>query len=190
LFHLIDTLGAGTGMAAELQGIDLLVCDDMGTESADFLALDSSRGRVIAMHLKAFPEAKKISASALHEISSQALKNLGYLQPYVRDKPKNVPRWSGRWNGGAIGHVDHRIRRGEATTGGKAWKKFHSALRDPKTSREVWLVLGQGPPKSLLVRECRSANPKAELIQLLYSLQSTWTSVASLGAKLRVFSAS
>ena len=38
LFHLIDTLGAGTSMDAELQGIDLLVCDDMGTEIADFLA--------------------------------------------------------------------------------------------------------------------------------------------------------
>jgi hypothetical protein len=189
LFHLIDTLGAGTSMAGELDNIDLLICDDMGTESADFLALDSASNRVIAMHLKAFPSAKTISASALHEVSSQALKNLGYLQPYVRDEPKNVPRWSGRWDGGAIGRVDHRIRHGQATTGKQAWKKFLSALRDPKTSREVWLVLGQGPSKSLLVKECRRPKPKPELIQMLYSLQSTWTSVASLGARLRVFSA-
>jgi superfamily II DNA or RNA helicase len=191
LFHLIDTLGAGTGLAGELQGVDLLVCDDMGTESADFLALDSAGGRAIAMHLKAWPTAKRISASALHEVSSQALKNLGYLQPYVREAPKNVGRWSGRWDGGAVGRVDHRIRKGaQGTTGSKAWRQFLSALRDPKTSREVWLVLGQGPPKSLLVTECRKRTPTAELIQMLYSLQSTWTSVASLGARLRVFSAS
>ena len=190
LFHLIDTLGAGTSMDAELHGVDLLICDDMGTESADFLALDSTRGRVIALHLKAFPTAKKISASALHEISSQALKNLGYLQPYVRDEPSNVRRWSGRWDGGAIGRVDRRIRKGQAATGRGAWTQFRSALRDPKTSREVWLVLGQGPSKKLLLKECRQREPKAELIQMLYSLQSTWTSVASLGARLRIFSAS
>ena len=176
-------------MAAELHGVDLLICDDMGTESADFLALDSTRGRVIALHLKAFPRAKRISASALHDISSQALKNLGYLQPYVRDEPSNVPRWSGPWNGGAIGRVDRRIRKGQTTKGKTAWRQFRSALRDPKTSREVWLVLGQGPSKRLLVKECRQPAPKAELIQMLYSLQSTWTSVASLGARLRVFSA-
>jgi hypothetical protein len=190
LFHLIDTLGAGTSMDAELQGIDLLVCDDMGTEIADFLALDSARGRVIAMHLKAFSTPKKISASALHEVSSQALKNLGYLQPYVRDEPSNVERWSGRWDGGAIGRVDRRIRKGQATSGEEAWTQFRRALRDPKTSREVWLVLGQGPSRSLLLDECSKDDPKAELIQMLYSLQSTWTSVASLGASLRVFSAS
>lgn len=190
LFHLIDTLGAGTSMDAELQGIDLLVCDDMGTEIADFLALDSTRGRVIAMHLKAFSTPKKISASALHEVSSQALKNLGYLQPYVRDEPSNVERWSGRWDGGAIGRVDRRIRKGQATSGEEAWTQFRRALRDPKTSREVWLVLGQGPSRSLLLDECSKDDPKAELIQMLYSLQSTWTSVASLGASLRVFSAS
>jgi len=189
LFHLIDTLGAGTDMARELDGVEMLVCDDMGTESADFLALDSTRGRVIAMHLKAFPSPKKISASALHEISSQALKNLGYLQPYVRDEPKNVPRWSSRWNGGSVGHVDRRIRKGTATTGKRAWKQLLSALRDPKTSREVWLVLGQGPPKSLLIKASNKRAPEAELIQMLYSLQSTWTAVASLGATLRVFSA-
>ena len=124
LFHLIDTLGAGTSMAAELHGVDLLICDDMGTESADFLALDSTRGRVIALHLKAFPRAKRISASALHDISSQALKNLGYLQPYVRDEPSNVPRWSGPWNGGAIGRVDRRIRKGQTTKGKTAWRQF------------------------------------------------------------------
>jgi hypothetical protein len=188
LFNLIDELGRGTDLEPELAGVDLLVCDDMNTETADFLALDRLGQRVIVMHLKAFTSSKMISASSLHEVSSQALKNLGYLQPYAVGDPDNVGRWRGAWNGGRIGRVDRRIRRGSATTGKQAWTEFREALRDPNTSREVWLILGKGPSRGTLVTACAKANPQAELIQMLYSLQSTWTSVSSLGARLRVLS--
>ena len=189
LFHLVDTLGAGTDIEEILAGVDLLVCDDMGTETADFFALDLGGGRIVAMHLKAFKTAKALSASAFHEVSSQALKNLGYIQPYRIGSPKNLSRWDGAWNGGKIGVVDRRIRRGSTRTGEEAWERFRGALADPQTSREVWILLGQGPPKSLLKEESLRDAPKPEMIQMLYSLQSTWSAVASVGARLRVLTA-
>jgi hypothetical protein len=186
LFSLIDKLGAGTGMEAPLLGINLLVCDDMGTEIADFIALDETNRRVIAIHAKAFSTAKPRSAGALHEISSQALKNLGYLQPYFVGEPKNLSRWNNQWQG-PQGRVTSRIRRGGPITGRAAWNKVRAALLDPQTLREVWLVLGQGPSQSALDAEKQKPQPAAEVVQMLYSLQSTWGAVSSVGARLRIF---
>ena len=39
-------------------------------------------------------------------------------------------------------------------------------------------MLGQGPPQSLLQKESRKAQPKAEVIQMLFSLQATWGAVS------------
>ena len=66
---------------------------------------------------------------------------------------------------------------------------FQTALRDPSTIREIWIVLGKGPPRSELEEKSTETPPSSELFQLLYSLQATWTAVTSIGARLRVFSA-
>jgi superfamily II DNA or RNA helicase len=185
LFHFIDTLGADTTLATDLATVELLVCDDLSTELADFIGLDQERRRVIAFHAKAFPVAKSLSASALHEVTAQALKNLGYLQPFFVGSPKNLARWDGPWRGGRIGVVNRRIRRGNAT-GTQAWERIRAALRDPDYSREVWLVLGHGLSKAALEQARSAPSPPAETIQIIYSLQSTWSSVSAVGARLRV----
>lgn len=186
LFSLIDTLGVGTSMGASFTGVGLLVCDDMGTEIADFIALDETNRRVIAIHAKAFSTAKPLSAGALHVISSQALKNLGYLQPYFVGEPKNLSRWDNQWRG-SQGRVASRIRQGGPITGRAAWNKVRAALLDPQTVREVWLVLGQGPSRAAFDAERQKPKPAAEVVQMLYSLQSTWGAVSSVGARLRLF---
>jgi hypothetical protein len=185
LFNFIDSLGEGTAVAADLATVEFLVCDDMGTELADFIGLDLQRRRVIAFHAKAFPVAKPLSASALHEVTSQALKNLGYLQPYFVGEPKNLGRWDSSWNGGQIGVVQRRIRRGNIT-GPQVWDRIRGALRDPRYNKEVWLVLGQGLSKAALERAISSASPPSETVQVIFSLHSLWSSVSAVGARLRL----
>jgi len=158
----------------------------MGTEIADFIALDESKPRVIAIHAKAFSEPKPLSASALHEIGSQALKNLGYFQPYFVGEPENLRRWDGPWNG-LQGRVDSRIRRGGPTTGRAAWAKIRTALLDPLTVREVWLVLGQGTSRAAFDAERQKPKPAPQVVQMLYALQAAWGAVSSVGCRLRVF---
>jgi superfamily II DNA or RNA helicase len=187
LFSLIDRLGVGTGMAAAFGGVSLLVCDDMGTEIADFIALKASDRRAIAIHAKAFSVPRPLSASALHEVSSQALKNLGYFQPYFVGNPKNLDRWDRQWNGPPVGRVASRIRKGGPITGHEAWRKIRAALLDPQTVREIWLILGQGLSKSALEAEMQRPNPAAEALQIIYSLQATWGAVSSVGGRLRIF---
>lgn len=185
LFQLIDTLGAGTGLQPFLASFDLLVCDDMGTEIADFIAVDQPGRRVVAIHAKAFSSAKPLSASALHEVSAQALKNLGYFQPYFVGDPKNLSRWNRPWKA-SQGTVDTRIRVG-GVKGGAAWTRVREVLRDPQATREIWLLIGSGLSLASLEAERSKQTPAAEVVQILYSLQATWASVSAVGARLRVF---
>jgi hypothetical protein len=185
LFAFIDSCGDSSDLAGEM-AFDVLVCDDMGTEIADFIGLDSANRRVVAIHAKAFSPSKPLSASALQEVSAQALKNLGFLQPYPYGTPPNLRRWRGPWRS-REGTVTSRVRRGSGTPA-ELWRRFREALVDPQVTREVWLMLGQGPSQSRLREESRKAQPKAEVIQMLFSLQATWGAVSSVGARLRVLS--
>jgi superfamily II DNA or RNA helicase len=183
LFNLIDHLGIGTALAEHFAGTTILVCDDMGSETADFIALMPNR--VIAIHAKAFAEPHPLSASALSDVTAQAVKNLGSFQPYIVRKPASVTRWNGPWVGPA-GTVTRRIRRGgvDADT---LWRRIRAALRNPNDIRETWIVLGQGLSRTQLEAALAHPHPAPQVIQLLFSLQSTWSSASAVGSKLRVF---
>jgi hypothetical protein len=183
LFGFIDSGGAGSALEHDLK-FDLLVCDDMGTEIADFIGLDTTNRRVVAIHAKAFDRAKRISASSLQEVNAQALKNLGFVQPYPYGKPPKLNSWGGPWRGPA-GQVDTRVRQGSGTPA-QLWKQMREAMADPRTTREVWIMLGQGPPQSLLRSESRKRSPRAEVVQMLFLLQAAWGAVTSTGARMRV----
>jgi hypothetical protein len=187
LFHLIDTLGSGSGLEFYMTGIDLLVCDDAGAnEIADFLALASTNRRVIAIHAKVPAKYSPLSASVLHEVSSQAVKSLGWIQPYFIGMPPNIAKWREPWRASGIGEVPDRLRLGTGTPT-EVWDRFRSALQDPQWTREIWIVVGNGPSVSQLDEERRASDIKAHVVQLLYLLQSTWDSVQSVGNTLRVF---
>lgn len=185
LFAFIDSCGINSTLEDDMN-FDVLICDDMGTEIADFIGIDTANRRVIAIHGKAFRTAKQLSASALQEVSAQALKNLAFIQPYATGRPPNLARWRNPWRSRA-GKVDSRVRRG-AGTPTQLWGQIRDVLVDPQSTTEVWLMLGQGPPQSLLRTESRKNQPKAEVIQMLFSLQATWGAVTSVGARLRVLS--
>lgn len=186
LFHLLDRLGAGTDMAAQMDGVTLLVCDDLGTEIADFLSLNPQQRRVAAIHAKAFDPPRHLSASALQEVGMQALKNLGSFQPFAVGSPSNLARWDAPWTDQRVGTVTRRIRRGNVN-GATAWERMRDALRDPTYTREIWLVLGAGLSRQAFAQAQALPHPPPETIQLLYALQAIWSSVSSTGARLRVF---
>jgi hypothetical protein len=184
LFHLIATQGKNSELQGEFDGVNILVCDDMQTECADFLAAHSKNRRVMFIHAKA--KGSRLSAAALQDVCGQATKNLGFLSPYNQSKPSNLGRWNSTWKGGKIGIVDRRILRGPKD-GENLWGEVQLLLRDPSTTREVWILLGNTLSLSEFERSRTSPNPSAKTIQILFLLQSTWANVSSVGARLRVF---
>ena len=96
LFAIIDNLGRGYDNVEDLFGDpDIVVCDDLGIEAADFIIADTNGRRVIFVHTKGLGNqgnSRKYAASPLQEICSQATKNLRYFSRFGqrRSHPKHV----------------------------------------------------------------------------------------------------
>jgi len=189
LFHLIDKLGEGTSLSPHLADADTLVCDDMGAETADFIAVVPARGdqsgRAILIHAKASEGSPHYcSASALQTVCSQAVKNLGELSLYTMENQDKIDKWGKAWKG-KQGEVANRIRRGKNVE--NAWENIRRTVHDPSAQHEVWLVLGGILSKAHFNRLLTSSQPKPFAKQAAYLLFSTLTTVASNGRKLRIF---
>lgn len=185
VFGVIDRLGKGTDLEQELDGVDLLVCDDLCSEIADFIGVDTKRSRVIFFHAKT-GKGKRLSASALADVCAQAVKNLDYLQPNPATIPsQNLTRWEGPWTHSDIGNVPKRIRHGSVTAQ-QLWNTVVDILRKPEASREVWIVMGDGLSARKFKAKRNADKRPAQVVQIYYQLAATWSAVSSVGAKLRV----
>jgi hypothetical protein len=184
---MIDDLGVSTQLGEYFGDPDIVVCDDMGTEAADFILADAGdEKRVVFIHAKASAESRPYSASALHEICGQATKNINYLGMFNEQNPPNVGRWEGAWPSDRHPQVARRIRRGSGS-GAEIWSRVQSIIRHPLANREVWLFLGQTLSRGEFERRLGQATPTPEAVQAAFLLHATMTSVASVNAKLRVF---
>ncbi|MFD0325602.1 hypothetical protein [Lysobacter gummosus] len=144
------------------------------------------------IHAKASKKRNHIGASPLHEICSQAVKNLGTLGLFTQLKPQQVDSWRKPWEGpSGEGRVGKRVRieKGvwKGKTGNELWQKIEVLLRSPETQREVVLVLGASLDVDRLYKEARSVSPRPNAIHSLHLLRSTLASTAAAGARLKVF---
>jgi len=180
-------------LTSRLSGCDILVCDDMQNEVADFIAASEEGGWVSFIHVKGKMGVR--SASDWQDICGQAVKNLEALSPTSIYEPPNLNGWSKEWavsdsasstNEGYS--VDQRIRLPEEKNDPKAvWSRLRSLIRKPSVNREVWLVVGGKFSASQFRDNIQSENPRPEVINLVYLLQSTWSSVQQIGANMRIF---
>lgn len=191
IFGLISALSQTTPRAAEaelavlLGSPDLLICTDLGTEIADFIAVKETR--VALIHAKASSSRRLASATALHGVISQALKNLPYLQPFEEIAPP-TGHWGNRWKAKDGGTINRR-RVGDYKTSADAWKQIRAVIANPQADREVWLVMGQSLSVAKLKTELakRAKPPEPEVLQIFSLLQTAWAATSQMGAKLRVF---
>jgi len=190
VFGLISALDPGTSREPprEFEDLlgdpDLLICTDKGQEIADFIAVKGKR--VVFIHAKASTDTRKYSASALHVITAQAIKNLPYLQPLTELRPP-TNYWSNPWKPDAGDSPStRRLRVGAKESGAKVWDRIRSCVSDPQTEREVWIVLGNCLSKDALRTEARPKGA-AEAIQTYALLQTAWGAISQVGAKMRVF---
>ena len=199
LFSIIDLLGGGHGLDGLFGTPDIVVCDDMGTEAADFILADINQRKVVFIHAKGrgSGDAGKYAASPLQEVCGQATKNLKYFARFGTDEPVRARKWhSDVWKVTAkkdskklpTGTVKQRIRKSPAdlNTGLKVWTKVRSIIRDPNAELEVWLFLGRMLSAKSLEEQLKKKNPDAVAQQAAYLLFSTMNDVASVGARLKV----
>lgn len=114
----------------------LLVCDDLGDEWADYIAVEPliTPPRLVFIHCK--HASRSTSASALQEPIGQALKNLSRLN---RGSEEFAMKTDNKWNTNYAATDIPRIRRGATDTELK--NAFVSVLGNPNTERSVLIVL-------------------------------------------------
>ncbi|HRD59331.1 MAG TPA: DEAD/DEAH box helicase family protein [Nocardioides sp.] len=159
----------------------LLLCTDLGSEVADFIACDD--GRVAFIHAKAYRRgsASTVSGAAFHEVVSQAVKNLRYLTLGNPETPRNN-YWTNDWDG-----ITPRRRRGPVlTTGGRYWEYVNERIQSHAIYREVWVVAGASLSKAELRAQLADATtPQA--IQTYVLLTGLWSAAQQCGVRARVF---
>jgi hypothetical protein len=188
VFHLIDK-GKTLYELGELNP-QILVCEDLGPEYADFIAADLDHQRVALIHAKQCGSG--LSASDLHIVNSQVIKNLEFLNPTGSVAPDRGRKWDQLWKWRTTDSDKKglkRIRRspaGVAVRGASIFKEIQELIRRPSTEKEVWVVLGGGFSISALKKQLE-ATPPYHVVHLAYLLQSCNANVSSVGAKLRIF---
>lgn len=117
---------------------DLLICDDLNTECCDFLAADTKNKKLALLHAKV-GSGFKISASAFHEVISQAIKNLVYLSPNA-EIPQGAKSWrrGAYWNNTKIERVIYSPL--DSAEGEELWKNLNSRIIKSSNS-ELHVVL-------------------------------------------------
>lgn len=164
-----------------------IVCTDLGAEIADFIGFDTDR--VIFAHAKGKSGGKrsKTSASALHDVVSQAMKSLRYMTIGNEDVPES-DYWANEWRVGEQYGPATRIRRGVArASGAEYWAAIDGVIQSHASSREVWLVLGRSLSKKALAAELQIPKPRASALQCHALLTSAWSASQQCGVRLRVF---
>lgn len=181
----------------------LCICDDMQSESADFILVDHGKDRrAVLVHAKAATgDFRRFSASAVQEVCAQAQKNTALFSTFSLREPANLTLWDqphtfpgkslGRDQGREQLTIQNRLRVCPDGLNARAvWDQILSKLlRNPQLSKEVWLVLGNMVSASALQNELRKSRPRPESLQLNHLLQTTIAAAASVGAKTRIFCA-
>jgi superfamily II DNA or RNA helicase len=165
---------------------DLLICADLGTECADFIAANFSEGQLALIHAKA-SDGKAISASAFHDVVAQAMKNLVYLTRNA-EVPAGVNSWepNGKWNKTEIQRV---YRAPKAVPQKQAlWKKIKSEIIENSTPQLFVVLVTTGccdlDELKAAVNDTNKRTP--EVAQLLHLLDGLNGYARQLGVHLLI----
>ena len=141
------------------------------------------------IHGKKAKEGSAMSASAFHEVCSQAVRYLGFFNPTDNDTKLTTKKIADDWCPSAAKHpkLKRVVWAKGNPTPSEISKKFTTAIEDPTFSREVWLVMGNGLSQKLFEQAVAKTKPKPNEREMSFLFQSTWCTVASVGASLRVF---
>ena len=153
-----------------------LVCDDMGAEWADFIGVSTAQQQITFYHCKG--GRVEVGASGLHEVVSQAAKNLGYLTASAAELNTRRAKWEGSWKTTPI----PRLQRGAVVADFVA--AFVKAVAAPQATRRVTLVTSS-LSKVAVARafdDIDLDSPRPEVLHVLWLLSVFVDQCRSIGA--------
>jgi hypothetical protein len=164
------------------QGDNVLVCDDLGDEWADFIGLDNagSPKRITFYHAK--HGALSLGASPFHISISQAIKNLGRMSLPSDELPGKVAGWGQFYsNDGAVTQISRTVRSTHAALS----DEFNAARAAPDAIRRVMIVtssLSRQQVEQALQAVAAGQRPSPYFVQLYWLLMSFFSACSEVNA--------
>jgi hypothetical protein len=154
-----------------------LLCDDLGDEWADYIGFTT--GKVIRFY-HAKSSIKKYSASAFHDLVSQAIKNIGNFD-FNKDLTAKQSKISSLYSGCNI----KRLRKGNAVS---CFKDLKDTYNSPNIIKEIVLVIDFLNKIDLEneLKKLKSGKPKNQTVQILWLLSTLIGSCQERAINVRI----
>jgi hypothetical protein len=163
-------------------GDEVLVCDDLGDEWADFIGVNGqSQPKTISFY-HAKHGALSLGASSFHVAVGHAIKNLGRFNITPEAIGAKLPKWSATYSAANLETSIPRIVRADAAT---LEQSLNDALSSPDTIRRVFLVtssLSRWQLEEAFANIQDGHAPTAYFVQLYSLLMGYFTACAEVGA--------
>jgi hypothetical protein len=161
---------------------EVLVCDDLGDEWADFVGIDASHQPKTISFYHAKYDALSLGASPLQILVSQAIKNLSRINLAEDDVLAKSGKWANVYANDHVVTAIPRIVRGNQVL---LQNKISDALSSPDTIRRVFIVTSSISRAQLEQRFAAfraGEAPEPHFVQLYQLLRSYFSACIEVGA--------
>ncbi|MGJ8586369.1 MAG: hypothetical protein ACSHXD_19945 [Marinosulfonomonas sp.] len=161
---------------------DILICDDLGDEWADFIGIKEEGGFVQVCFYHAKHGELELSAGSFHVAVSQAIKNLGNMMFPVERMEAKIQGWETTYNAPNQPTLIAKIIRNNA---GDLGESIVRARTSPDVRRRAVIVtssLSKQAVEDMFVAIQNGHRPTHTFVQLYWLLQSFFSACTEVGA--------
>lgn len=165
-------------------GDDVLLCDDLGDEWADFIGVSTQSSPTMISFYHAKHGNQSLSASAFHESVGQAIKNLGRMSLPADMLANKLAGWGDRYrNNGVQTDIARMIRGG---TPQEISMKLDAVRAAPDALQRVFIVtssLSRAQVEGVLSAVAQGTAPSPHFVQLYWLLMSYFSACVEMGVR-------
>lgn len=162
---------------------NVLICDDLGDEWADFIGLSTSSSPSTISFYHAKHGEDSLGASAFHEAVGQALKNLGNMSLPESSMTRKLDGWDQTYNNNNAQTAIHKIMRGGPKA--EVEKAIAMTRTAPDLAKRVFIVtssLSRKRVAQVFTDAAQGRAPSAHFVQLYWLLTNYFAASKEMGA--------
>ena len=170
-------------VADDLAAEDILICDDLGDEWADFIGISTLTSPAIVSFYHAKHGARSLSASAFHEAVGQGIKNLGRLSLSGEAMAAKNASWDDVYRKDGAETAIRRFIRGG--TRNQIEQAITNTVGAPDVVRRVFIVtssLSHADVAEGFARAADGQSVRPHFVQLYWILMGFFSACAEIGA--------
>tara|TARA_R110002072_G_scaffold213537_2_gene370809 strand:+ start:8522 stop:10339 length:1818 start_codon:yes stop_codon:yes gene_type:complete len=163
---------------------DVLMCDDLGDEWADFIGLSTGTNPVMISFYHAKHGDQSLSASKFHDAVGQAIKNLGRMALPAEMTAAKLERWDDMYRNDGVQTAISRLLRGGARP--DIEEKMDSVRTTPDVLQRAFIVtssLSRNQVQQVFNDAQNGVAPPPYFVQLYWLLMSYFSACAEMGVR-------